>query len=46
MEPVVRERMNQYLKKHGFNSLAELISHVNGVLNGEALKKWQDLQKE
>jgi hypothetical protein len=36
--------MDKYLKDHGFDSIAQLDSHVQGVLHGEELQKWHDLK--
>ncbi|OBS29566.1 hypothetical protein FPOA_03504 [Fusarium poae] len=40
----VKDLMDKYLKDHGFDSIAQLDSHVQGVLHGEELQKWHDLK--
>lgn len=37
--------MQQYLAKHGFESVEELDSRVQDILNGDDLKRWQNIKK-
>ncbi|KAM7188341.1 hypothetical protein V8F33_010681 [Rhypophila sp. PSN 637] len=40
----VKEVMDKYLKDHGFDSVAHLDGHVQGVLEGKELEDWKNLK--
>ncbi|KAF7954061.1 uncharacterized protein EAE97_001459 [Botrytis byssoidea] len=44
LEPVVRGRIDAYLKKFGYTTLDDLVSKVNSTLSGDALKEWTTLK--
>lgn len=44
LEPVVRGRIDAYLKKFGYATLDDLVSKVDSTLSGDALKEWTTLK--